>query len=220
MHHLDYPICETLHRWHLVDAHSQDGAGSMSLPLVPLKAANTSFMTICNQSPLRLPKMQDQISLTLRWPSYPGWAWECVSPFLIRKVASTSKKQWCTMVNILRLTIGHLYSTIQITTTETEPEIGPNGSRETQQQPLGDGYASGIGLPRHRGSGLWTGPELNRPIFLVQILTAGRLPGPVANSKCLKPDCNVELAYANQGMKPECHNIRVQYTESNLDNTF
>ena len=30
---------------------------SISLPLVPIEAANTSSMIICNRSPLRLPKM-------------------------------------------------------------------------------------------------------------------------------------------------------------------
>jgi len=33
-------------------------------------------------------------------------------------------------------------------------------------------------------------------------------------------DCKVEYTNANQGIMPESHNIWVQYTESDLDNTF
>jgi len=33
-------------------------------------------------------------------------------------------------------------------------------------------------------------------------------------------DCKVEYTIANQGIMPECHKVWVQYTESNLDNTF
>jgi hypothetical protein len=33
-------------------------------------------------------------------------------------------------------------------------------------------------------------------------------------------DCNVEYTDANQGIMPESHNIWVQYTDSDLDNTF
>jgi len=32
--------------------------------------------------------------------------------------------------------------------------------------------------------------------------------------------CKVEYTYANQGIMPESHNIWVQYTDSDLDNTF
>jgi len=41
--------------------------------------------------------------------------------------------------------------------------------------------------------------------------------------ECLGLDCKVEYTNANQGIMPEAHNIRVQYTQSeenDLDNTF
>jgi len=38
--------------------------------------------------------------------------------------------------------------------------------------------------------------------------------------ECLGLDCKVEYMDANQGIMPESHNIWVQYTDSNLDNTF
>jgi len=36
----------------------------------------------------------------------------------------------------------------------------------------------------------------------------------------LRHDCKVEYTDANQGIMPESHNIWVQYTDSDLDNTF
>jgi len=38
--------------------------------------------------------------------------------------------------------------------------------------------------------------------------------------ECLGLDCKVEYTDANQGIMPEFHNILVQYTDSDLDNTF
>jgi len=38
--------------------------------------------------------------------------------------------------------------------------------------------------------------------------------------KCLGLDCEVEYTDANQSIMPESHCIWVQYTESDLDNTF
>jgi len=49
---------ETKHCWHSVDAHFQNGAGSMLLSLGTIKVAYTSFVNVCNQWPLRLPKTQ------------------------------------------------------------------------------------------------------------------------------------------------------------------
>jgi len=52
----DYPRYMTKNCWHSVDAHFHNGAGSVSLSVFPIKAANTSFMTICNLLLPRLPK--------------------------------------------------------------------------------------------------------------------------------------------------------------------
>jgi len=59
------PRCNTQNHYRSVDAHFQNGAGSVSLSSLPQKAANTSFMDVVSQSPLRLPKMEIQKSLTL-----------------------------------------------------------------------------------------------------------------------------------------------------------
>jgi len=69
-HPTDYPRYMTTNCWHSVNAHFHDGAGSILLSLLPIKAANTSFMTIHNLSPPRLPIIHDQEWLTLRWRSF------------------------------------------------------------------------------------------------------------------------------------------------------
>ena len=72
-------------------------------------------------------------------------------------------------------------------TRNTEPEIGPDGSSQTRRNPRVDGYGSGFGPPRVSGSGFWPGLEPNRPVCAVQTRTAGRLPGPVANTNLASP---------------------------------
>jgi len=69
-----------------------------------------------------------------------------------------------------------------------EPEIGTDGSSQTRLNQLVDGYWSGFGKPRVRGSGCWTDLEPNRLVFVVQTWTAGWLPRPVSNTM---PDVNV-----------------------------
>jgi len=61
------PKYVTKNRWRSVDAHFHDGAGSASLSHLPMKSANTSFMTIYNLLHHRLPKIHDEESLTLCW---------------------------------------------------------------------------------------------------------------------------------------------------------
>jgi len=55
--HLTYM---TKNHWSFVDTHFENGAGSALLSLLPIKAANTSFMNVHNQLPFQLPRMQDQ----------------------------------------------------------------------------------------------------------------------------------------------------------------
>jgi len=74
----DWPSCNTTNRWCSIDAHLQDGAGSISLPLFLIMAANISFMAVCNILPTRLPKIHDQQSLMLCWRSFRGWGSEHV----------------------------------------------------------------------------------------------------------------------------------------------
>ena len=59
--------------WYSIDAHFQNGTGSVSVLFLPRKAANTSFMNGWNQSPVRLHKMHGQKSLKLRWRSFSEW---------------------------------------------------------------------------------------------------------------------------------------------------
>jgi len=54
---LDTPICMSENCRRSIDALFQHAAGSVSLLILPLKAANISSMDVCNQSELRLPKM-------------------------------------------------------------------------------------------------------------------------------------------------------------------
>jgi len=56
-----------------MDAHFQDGTGSVSVILLTWKAANSSIMNGGNQSPLNLHKMHSQKWLTLQWRSFSEW---------------------------------------------------------------------------------------------------------------------------------------------------
>jgi len=182
MRHLDYKRCETLNRWCSVDAHFQDGAGSMSLRLLLLTGANTSVMTICNQSPLRLPSMEDRKLLMLRWLSFPRSGTERISSFFDYSGGwYIHRKQWCTIVNILRLTVLYLNPTMDKISRSPEPEMGPNWSSHTWQHLPVVGYASGYGSPRNNRLGFWSGLEMNPPVFPVRTRTATRFPGPIAN---------------------------------------
>jgi hypothetical protein len=46
---------------------------------LPIKAANSRYMDVCDQSQIRLPKIQVQKSLTLCWRSFSEWGRECVT---------------------------------------------------------------------------------------------------------------------------------------------
>jgi len=181
MRDLDHPRYKTLNRWRSVGSHIQDAAGSVSLPLLPLKEVNTSVMTICNQLPLRSPKRQDQKLLMLSGCSFPGWGKERVSPFFDYNGGQYIKKELgCTIVSIFQSTVRYLNATIHRFTWNAAPEIEPEQSRQTWQNLLLDGYRSGFGHRKSSGSGLWTGLPPNWPIFPVQTQTAGWLAGPVA----------------------------------------
>jgi len=75
---LKYRTYKTKNHWRSVDAHFQDGAGSLILLFLIWKAANTSFMNGYHQSALRLPKMHSQKSLTFRWSSFSEGGSQCV----------------------------------------------------------------------------------------------------------------------------------------------
>jgi len=85
-----YPGCMTKTHWRSIDAEFQDGAGRVSLSLLPIKAANNSFMTVCNLSTIRLHRMYDQTSLTLCWHSFSRCSTESVDMILSIKATYTS----------------------------------------------------------------------------------------------------------------------------------
>jgi len=72
----DYPRDMTTNLWCSVDAQVHDGAGSVLLSLLPIKPANTAFMTICNLLTRRLPKIHDRGSLMHRCRSFSWWGRE------------------------------------------------------------------------------------------------------------------------------------------------
>ena len=81
----DYCTSMSKNPWWFVDAHLQDGAGSMMLIFLTWKAANTSFGNGCNPLRLRLPNMQSQKSLTLRWRSFSQWGSDHVGYYFAKK---------------------------------------------------------------------------------------------------------------------------------------
>jgi len=118
----------------------------MSLLLLPIKEANTSVMTICNQCPLRLPRMQDLKLLMLRWCSFPRFGRERFCIIFDHKGGQYNKKeQQRTIVNILRSTVGFLNATIKRITRDAKPEIQPDGSSQTRPNLRVNGYRAWFG---------------------------------------------------------------------------
>ena len=179
----DYPRCHTKNRWCSVDPHFQNGAGSVSLFILRIKAADTSCMNVYIQLLLGLPKVQDQKSLTLSWLLFSGWGREQFSLVFDHESGQYIRKgQRYTNVNILQLAIGYLNATINRITRILEPKSGIDRSSQTRQNPRVEGYGSGFGPPRFSGSGFWSGLGPNRTVVVVRTRTAVRLPGPVATS--------------------------------------
>jgi len=81
------------------------------------------------------------------------------------------------------MTLGFVNVSIKRNTRKREPEIGPNGSSQTRQNPQDDGYEYGFGLQQSCGSGLWKVLEQNQSVYPVQTQTVGGLSGPVANTR-------------------------------------
>jgi len=183
MRHLYHPRCKTLKRWHSFDAHFHDGAGSLSLLLLPIKEANISVMTSCNQCPLWLPRMQDLKLLTLRWRSFPGRGRECLSTYFDHKGGQfIQKKHQCTIAHISGFTVGYLNATVNRTTRNAKLQIGRNESSQSRRNPRVNEYGCGFGPQWSSGSGCWKVLESTRTVFLVQTPTAAGLAGPVANT--------------------------------------
>jgi len=87
---LDFPRFNTKNCWCAVEAHIQNGAGSMSHVVLPLKVANTSFRDNCKQPPLRLPRWNTRngwCSVDAHFQDGAGSVWLLLSPL---KTANTS----------------------------------------------------------------------------------------------------------------------------------
>jgi hypothetical protein len=165
---LDYPWYKTQNHWRSIDAHCHNGVSSVSLSLMLIQAGYTSFMNDCIQLPLRLPKMQDQKSLSHRWLSFSGWGRERSSLNFDHNSGQYSRKeQWYTNVNVLRLAIGYLNATINRNTQNQEPEIVTDGSRQSRQHPRVSRFMAVFGPPRYCRSGFWKGLQPTRTSLLV-----------------------------------------------------
>jgi len=181
--HADWPWCKAKHCWRSVDAHFHSGAGSMSLSPLLINAAYNTFITVCIQLPLRLPKMQDQKSLTHRWLSFSAWGWECVSHIFEYKGGQYIRNgQWCNKVNLLQLAVGYLNATINRNTQKPLPGIGTDGSTQTRHNMRVGGYGSGWGVSGRSRFNFWTSREPNPTATAVPIPTVRGLPGPIANT--------------------------------------
>jgi len=140
-------------------------------------------MNVCIQFPFRLPKMQDEKSLTLSWLLFSAWGQEHISlVFGYKGGQYIQERQWHTKVNTVQLAVGYLNATINRKTWIPQPEIGTDGSSQTLRQQQVLGYGSWFGPQRCSGAGLKTGLEPNRTVFVVLTSTACGLPGPVANT--------------------------------------
>jgi len=82
----DYVWCKATNLWYSVDAHFQDGVGSMSHSVLIMKEANTSIVTNNDKLTLYLPGIINQKLLALRWHSFSWWGKEYVayaSPYTV-----------------------------------------------------------------------------------------------------------------------------------------
>jgi len=86
------------------------------------------------------------------------------------------------MSTFLQLTVVDLNATTNSETGNAEPKIGTNRSRTTEPNPQVNGSVSGFGPPRASWLGYWRGLEQHQYVFAVQTRTAGRFPGPIANT--------------------------------------
>ena len=105
-------------------------------------------MTVCNLSPLRLPRMLDQKLLTLRWHSFSGWGSEHLSGWFDHMGGQyIERRQWCSRVSISRFSVESLNAIVNRKSWITDQEIGTSESCETPPNLQVDGSGSGFGLP-------------------------------------------------------------------------
>jgi len=98
--------------------------------------------------------MQCRKLFTLHWPSFPLLGREHVCSFFDYKWGQYfRKRQWCTILNSLRLTVDHLTTITNKTTWKAQPMMGPDGCSLTRWKPLinWSGYWFGMQRGNFRG---------------------------------------------------------------------
>jgi len=177
---INYHTYHTRTYWRSVDAHFQNVAGSVVCTLLPIKAANTLFMNVRNESPIRLSKMEVQKLLTLCSHSFSRWGREHISFLFVSNASNYIKKrQWCTKLNILRLTVGYLNAPIHRKTPKAERKIYTDQSSRTLQNFQVSGDRSVNHPLRGCGLGSRMGLGLIRNVFVIRSQIAGCSAGPV-----------------------------------------
>jgi len=78
-----YTTNMTFNRWCSVDAHFQDGAGSMLRSLLPIQGGNTSIMCIHYQIEFLIPDLQEYTSFRLCWRSFCHGRIRNMEPFTL-----------------------------------------------------------------------------------------------------------------------------------------
>jgi hypothetical protein len=127
---------------------------------------------------------QNENSFTLHSHSSAGCSREHFSVQLDCKCSQYNiHRQRCVKVNNSHFAGWYQNATQNGDIGKQQPQIAPNVSTQTGQNPQVDTYRYGFGMPRGSGSGFWTVEEPITTSYLDQTLTAGGLPRPVANTK-------------------------------------
>jgi len=82
---VNYPKYKAENGWLLVGAHCQDGAGTLFLTDLPLKAVNGLIIYINDQITFKLPTLQDQKSLALCWSWFLWHSSDVIATILAQK---------------------------------------------------------------------------------------------------------------------------------------
>jgi len=141
----------------MIDAHFQDGVGSISLSLFTIQMANTLFVTVYNLLPPKLLLIHHQQLLTLHWHSFSGCSCACISVLFDHHGGQYIQNiQRRTNVNIWHLTVAYLIATLNNETENAQPEIWTDRSSQSRPNPCIDRYGSGFAPRTGSRSGCWS----------------------------------------------------------------
>jgi hypothetical protein len=99
------------------------------------------------------------------------------------------QKQWHPIVDMLWLPIEYPNVTINRRTRKGEQVIRPDMSTPTRWNMWVGGYGSVFGTQPSSDSGFWMGLKPNQTVIVICILTAGRVPWPVAHTSFSEFEC-------------------------------